>query len=499
MDFITRPHLYTLYALSGIFLGIGFVIPATWLLGFIGVAIFILALAKTTTAKQALIGGLVAWTTKSLFAISWFWSTYPITWIDLSLGKSEVLVVGLYWLTVSMFLGLGGSLVAGLWYWLKNRLPAIFGILLFPVLWVTGEVFSSLMFSLWTLGEGSTINTVFSFGYLGYLFGYHERLLLLASIGGVYLLSFTFILLSYLGCLVLTIFPRRKALLIISALVLVLWGSSGSVSTLASTYTTSEEGTVVAIIDTRFGDEFFKREDKATYKYEQVAEAVEAALLLSPDYIVLPEDSRYTNTEITPEAAYRFFRFVSSDSEAIVIDSGRVALKPHGGAQRATIYDGISKNGWATDKQYLVPQGEFMPYFYQVTLSALGMKKAVAEIGNKLSYRPGPISSQAHLPAVVPGVLFCFESADPYAVKRLLKERAVPFIAHPISHAWFHQSQILWQQQDIMLKVQALWSNVNIVSAGNQAFGALYTKDGKKMVGSPVKAGESWQVSLVRF
>jgi apolipoprotein N-acyltransferase len=75
----------------------------------------------------------------------------------------------------------------------------------------------------------------------------------------------------------------------------------------------------------------------------------------------------------------------------------------------------------------------------------------------------------------------------------------VPFIAHPTSHAWFHESKILWQQQDVMLKVQALWNDVAIVSAGNMAYGALYTKAGKKIQPTPVKTGESWQVSLVRW
>lgn len=138
-----------------------------------------------------------------------------------------------------------------------------------------------------------------------------------------------------------------------------------------------------------------------------------------------------------------------------------------------------------------------MPYFYIATLSAFGMREAVIEINKKLAYRPGPFATQADLPELVPGILFCFESADPNGVRRLLKERELPFIAHPISHAWFHESKILWQQQDVMLKIQALWNDVPIVSAANMAKGALYTPDGKKVLPVPIASGKSWQVSLI--
>ena len=128
-----------------------------------------------------------------------------------------------------------------------------------------------------------------------------------------------------------------------------------------------------------------------------------------------------------------------------------------------------------------------------------GFGDVAKKLQERFTYVPGPEPSQAQFAAHVPGILFCFESADPVAVKRLLAQRPVPFIAHPISHAWFHESELLWKQQDVMLKMQALWSGVPIVSAANMAKGALYTKEGKKILPTPKLSGESWEVSLVSW
>jgi hypothetical protein len=138
-----------------------------------------------------------------------------------------------------------------------------------------------------------------------------------------------------------------------------------------------------------------------------------------------------------------------------------------------------------------------MPAFYVTVLSALGMREAVTTIEKKLDYRPGPYVSQADLPSYIPSVLFCFAEADPLSVRRFVSEREVPFIANPISHAWFHSPESLWWQYDAMRKIHAVWNQVPIVTAGNMSTGAWYTTRGEKILPRMVASGEYWTVSLV--
>jgi apolipoprotein N-acyltransferase len=483
---------------AGLFIGIGFIWPLLWTLGIPGVALYIWALRQTATLKKALLGSYLTWTIKSLAAVVWFWSTYPIDWIEVSLGAAELPVIGVYFTTVGMFLGVGGIFFGALFWYTKKWLPKQLMPIFLALLWVAAEVVGSLAFSVGTFGEGGTVNTYFSFGYLGYLLANHSLLLPLAGVAGVYGLSFVGAVAGAYLALSITAENRRQTLgaigvglVFLSLSGMVLHGMQREVETAGET--------TVAIVNTRFGGDFFKRSDKDEYKFGVIAHAVDAALTLSPDYILLPEDSRFTNVDHTPARAYRFFRFQTQDASTVLIDTARTPLPDGRFSQRAVIYDGVAKEGFAVDKQYLVPQGEFMPHFYAVSLRVLGQQAVAKALNDRFSYRPGPLASQADLPSSVPAILFCFEAADPQGVRRLLAERAVPFVAHPISHAWFHESEILWHHFDVMLKVQAVWSGVPIVSAGNMVIGALYTPDGKKIQTPVVLEEDGFEIRLFSF
>lgn len=491
---ISRSYLYVLGVTSGVFLGIGFIWPFLWPLGFVGVALLIYSISESKTTWQASLLGFVIATVKSLVVLSLFWSVYPIRWLDLNLGNMELPLIGFYWITVSLFLSFGGAILAATFWQISKRVNLFLGGILFSLLLVLSEVVGALTFSFFTLGPGGSINTLYSLGSLGYLFGYNSPFIALASWGGVYVLSFVFALAGYLIWIVYLSFKLEKTF--VFAAIFILLMSYSSLNNSPEPIIDSENKVTVAVIDTRFGDDFFQREDKDAFKSRQINEAVESALSFKSDYIILPEDSRYTPANMSPEIAYKFFRFKNSDPKTILIDSGSLTASSGDTFLRATIYDGVSKKSWVADKQYLVPQGEYLPYFYSRGLELIGMKKAAEEISKKLPFRSGPISSQANFPNYVPAILFCFESSDPLSIRRLVKDREVPFVAHIVSHAWFHESEVLWQQLDSMLKIQAVWNKVPIISAGNMVKGSMYTRVGEKIQKSPVASGESWEVSL---
>lgn len=493
-DNLTTLQFCLLSVVAGICLGVGFVWTILWPVAILGVALFVFLVNKAGSLKKILVVSFLTAFIKSLLVIFWFWSVYPIRWLDLSLGAAELPLIGFYWLTVSLFISIGGIFLALLFWFVKRKLNLLLGLLIFPTLLVLSEVVGAVFFSIFTSGPGSSINTLYSFGSLGYLFGYNSSIITLANFGGVYVLSFFMATLGYLLWLVFYYFSHKKTL--VFAVFLLCAAVFSGFNNPSTNVNLPGKTITVAVVDTRFGDEFFKRGERDTYKLEQLNEAVKAAVKLNTDYILLPEDSRYVPGNISAEMAYRLFRFQNSDPRAILIDSGTLKVLNNETYLRSTVYDGISKRSWVADKQYLVPQGEYLPYFTSVTLKLVGMKKTEEIIAERLSFRPGPLSPQVSFPSHIPAILFCFESADPLSVRRLVKERDVPFVAHLVSHAWFHESEVLWQQLDSMLKIQAIWNGVPIISAGNMVKGSMYTERGEKIQKSPVATGESWQVSL---
>jgi len=141
-----------------------------------------------------------------------------------------------------------------------------------------------------------------------------------------------------------------------------------------------------------------------------------------------------------------------------------------------------------------------LPYFYKSILQFVGYQSAVDFLESKLSYRIGKDTSQSDFADHIPGILFCFESTDPLGVRTIMKERngEVPFIAHVISHAWFNNPRALWQQTEAMLRIQAIWNDTYIVSAGNHASGYTVTPLGAIVYPTVLDEGEYWKLHVTK-
>ena len=350
-------------------------------------------------------------------------------------------------------------------------------------------MFNTYVFSIATLGEGSYISDSYSYGYLGYLLAEHNIFLQLANWGGVYALTFGLVALVAVGIYLYPI-KRLAPAIMLGALLITANLSVGSYEPL---------GHKVALVETAFDAEFNVASTSVKLQKTLVIEALDAALVSSADYVVLPEDAHYTNLNLRPVGAYSWFRFQNKDTNAVVVDSGQANLPTGESIMRATVYDGQEKQAWQFDKQYLVPQGEYVPAFFSGLIGLLKFEDLKEALDSKVNYIPGPIVGQSDMPEHLPRVLFCFSSADPKAVKRLVGEAEVPFVAHITSHAWFHQPTILWKQQTAMLKVQAVWSGVAIVQATNMGEGRVYLPTGETYRPAVVSQGERWQVLVTEL
>lgn len=485
------------FLIAGIALGVGFIWPLYWWLVFPGVASFLVAVSRAETRTSVFWGGWLAGTIKMLFSIGWFWTTYPIRWIDLSLGWFELPVIGFYWLTVAISIGVSFGVFGLLLhllrrYWRRTWLVAA------CLLWVPAEVFGAWCFSLLTYGDGGQLHTLFSFGMAGYHLAEHPWLLQIARLGGVYTLSFTAVVggvLLYVWRIEFMRVIGRRCLVAVAVVVI---GSSF----LTTEQVTERSGQSVTIVDTTFGGvDFFSlpSDEREKERLTTLSEALSVALATNAPYVVMPEDSRVSHATHGPRTSFKYWQSLVGEVDSLVIDAGRVLIGPQTAALRATIYDPRGAVGHVVDKKFLVPQGEYMPLFYHSLLQVIGLGEIASAVSARLAYRPGPYQSQAAFPRHVPGILFCFEDADPLAVRRLVRERPVPFVAHPISHAWFSYPESLWQQFDAMLKTQAVWNQTPIVSAGNMVAGALYTPRGEKIVPTVVGVGDRFTVRMVSW
>lgn len=484
--------------LVGICLGIGFIVPILWWVGLISVWWVINALQEKVSIQKFVAVFFLIWTIKSLFAISWLWYTYPIDWVGNLSRSIQPVLIFMYWISGAMWLGMGGVVFVLVCLWAQRRLFSrqYQLLILIPCMWLLAEIAGTTIFSFFTGGAGSFIQSYFSFSMIGYLFAVTPLGLYLAGFLHVYGLTIVMVTFG----IILYVLSKRTSVLMLGSVCLILYLGCVFIN-LNGVYVSSNDNFVISI-DTQFDAEFLATDEGLVGKANIVAEAVITSVDLKPDVVLLPEDSRYLSSQFNDDnvnQAMAAFQFIHGDTQSIVIDSGRYATPEGLTVLRANVFDGRSDTLRQFDKQYLVPQGEYIPTLYGWIVRLLGYGDALDTLAQDSAYRRGPLVQTADIPNYLPGILFCFESVNPKGVSDLMKTRPLPFVAHPISHAWFHNPTFFWRRLDVMLQVQARYAGVPIVSAGNMASGKIYLPSGEIQSGKIVGEGERYQLREFRF
>jgi apolipoprotein N-acyltransferase len=479
-----------LCVLAGTLLGVSLVHALLWPLVFIGGVLTLHIAHKARSNRKAFFLGWAISCTKMLWVLAWFWSAYPVDWLGLSPGPFHIFLLCLYWIPAAITLGVGTGVFMYCYhrYLLACRLQLFVRAGLVGLLWMLCEVFGTFVFSLYTLGPGSSISPGFSFGNTGYALAEHHVLIFGATFMGVYGLCFLVgLCIFFLATLT---FPRRACLFVI--LVVTAFIPAPSISKGA-------HNIQVAIVGTSFSAPAPGNLLPYSERWRIHREYLDAALKTKSSAIVLPEDMRLSSWFDTEDELLTQLEASTSNS-VVLVDSNRV-VEDGVTVQRALIYDTIAHEVDYFDKQYLVPQGEFIPYVYRVLISLLYPRGSIADAVEETNYRPGINQATVITPNYVPPVLFCFESVTPFGVRNVLKNKQdAPYVAHIVSHAWFKRDpQMLWHQLDAMLRVQALYNQVTIVQAANLAPLKVYYPNGTSETPPPVASGNGWEVAVVRI
>lgn len=476
---------------SGILFGVAFLHPWLSWTSIIAAVLFLHAIFISPRPRTVFWGSVLAGTLKSAGGLAWVWHTYPLIWLGIPPGVPQLMLIGGYWLFFSVAVGSALAVCGGGMYFLVRRNRMF--IVAFPFLFVAAEVLGSLAASLYALGPGSTANINFSFGYFGYAVAQMPGMLPFAVFGGVYALSFLGALLALLIYGTVRPIGTYRIMATAFACFLIL-----AVLSAVSVYgrEVGLAGHHIIAVETHFDAELFTKQSGYEIKQTEIIRAVESALSFRPDILVLPEDSRFVSAFQSTEAALTFIENRSVNNEVILIDSGRMTDMHDVTVLRAHVFDTKRDSVHTIDKQYLVPQGEYIPYIASALLRVFGKEEFLATMNRNQSYRPG-----AHidaLPSGIPGILFCSESVIPSGVRTIVRKGTVPLIVHPVSHSWFHDPVLLTHQLHTMLAVHAVWNKTPILQAGNMTESRIYYPNGSTERGERIASDGRWELYVYK-
>lgn len=460
---------YFIFILAGVIGGLAFIHQWTAWLIFPYAILFLYGISHVKSLKKVLIGSYISGIIKAGIAISWLFYAFPFDWFTDALLYMQFIFLTFCWLGTALSIGLG-STVAGAISFFTRKYKMVQRIVL-PFVFVIADVAGAFFFSVYTLGPGNSLNTHFGFAMSGYALADHTLLKYFAMYGGVLALS---IILGICAQVALILVLKQKNTQMKIGAVSFLIG----IYIVTSTVTLSNDFKspslyTLATIETKFPATLkMESKDLAVRQHELLA-GVTTALSHNADIVLLPEDARLSVNK-NRELLLSELQALPHTSGAQIIDSARIPVTNEYTVQRSYAYDLDESKIYSSEKQYMVPLGEYLPYIHNYVLTLMGKNHLFEGFKNKSTLHE--ISHTA--PKNIPNIIFCFESSSPWIAYKKSSNRPSDIIVHPVSHGWFRSPKILWNQERQVLITQALFTNTPILQAGNLAPNILYLPNG---------------------
>lgn len=471
---------------SGLLLGIGFVFSGFPLypLAFVGAALFIIISTKAPSQKSAFFKG---WAIGLIFYVLVFANitigSFPIDWIGIENVVLQLFTIAVVWFLVSLAMAIGYGILGWLIFIFKTS--SWMNILTIPLLWVVCEMLSVWFFSLITFGPGTLFGGHFTLGFVGYLFANNLAVLQLASLGGVYLLSFTLVAIGTLIATWWTRTPKDKkwgrygVVLLSSIFFLII---SGIIySNLPSSHIiekTSDTVNVAAI--SRYADISF--DDDPIYWDERYIELRE---LITPlrdiDVLVFPEISAFLMTANYKKDNLSTTLKEINNEGVLLVDSANIIAADATLRSVATYY--IDNKVVTSEKQFLVPFGEYLPYLYVLPMRIFGQSEMVEEIISTRGYKPGINNKDPEINGATVAVRFCDELLSPSLYQKQVKNGATVLV-NMSSFSWFHGSNLIYKQIQNIAKVRAVENGRWYAQSGNMAPAFILDNHGRVVIES---------------
>jgi apolipoprotein N-acyltransferase len=490
-------YLYIAYTLSGALMGIGFIFTHFWWSTFLGVTVLYVVYNKSNSLSVFLYGSILAGTIKGIVAFSFLSTVIPIDWAPENSLAIQILFVCCVWFLSACAIG-SGLCVTGFIFWVtRNTLTAIAAPLQIIAL-VIGEIVGSIIWSIVFFEPLFTsIHSHFGYAMTGYTFAYHELLRATAIFGGIYSLTLVLSALSYTLAIFLGQCSRKNVLPTSTAIIgffLAFFYTAYISKTTSQKLPTSEDQTIhqVAAIATNFDTHSYKDTLKNKIIQEELELSILSALSHDIDVVALPEDARFT-TDKSDAEVFQWIRAHTLNPTVVLVDSMTAREGVGKTTLRGVIFDSFTETTSWSNKATLVPMGEYVPLIFELPIAFLHIAHYFAHMSYSESV------SRKYASEFHPSILYCFESSSPTLSKQKAHESSSPLIIHPVSHAWFHNPHALWNQENQMLIVQALYSGRSILQVGNKAPTKLYTPNGVAKEGLLVSETSDTKVLIFEY
>ena len=467
LRFPQSPFAFSLVLIiAGIIGGLSIAIPLLWPFVFLT----LIPLIDLTYRKEITLGAsfILGWLYGCVLigtTLYWIFNALPADWAGIHSPMAAFFITMFVWLVITI---VGGAFI-DLWVIAVKlsvrRQPT--DIVLVAVSWVIFEYLRMCGITLLAWGPGSILAPYFSFGMLGYALANSNALLQLARPGGVFALSLTVALVSFLLWAWLfkkwEIIPKPLTasfigLVSITYMMLCLFPFKAPHSPLS-----------VVTLSTDFPSTLVVSNEEQSSEVSEIEKDLETIGRSGnvPDVIVLPEDMRFIETlTVQGKDPASYLRSIFGKREALIVDSARVTgfIGTHG---QITFFSSTRGVVAIRNKLILTPIGEYTPTTVAWGMRLFGMSAEVQAMQGNRDYLPGDTPQGVEYHGATLIALLCSEMVSPTLYYDATRNSVDPILLNLSSQSIFHDSGNPYAELREMALVHSVWSDAPYFQSTN--------------------------------
>jgi len=414
----------------------------------------------------------------------WFFDVFPLDWVGIDINILGFFILFFSWfLTILISSSFIGLFSLGYIFFSRRN---FWDILLVPSLWVIFEYLRAWSFGFLWWGKESLLGPHWTFGNLAYSLVQNQNFKSISSIGGIYLVSFLFILINILLFILIKKIIKTDSPLNRIVYFLIILGIVGLIS---ATYFFSFSKKIdeenqkleIAVLQTQIPSFFRSSEETLKEKFQIQQQLLEEALQLHPslDIIVFPEGANF----LRQENSKKILAEHSFQKETFIIDSASIGSF-EGIKSIATFYSTQKGSLAHYQKILLSPVGEYLPYILEVPAEIIN-KKWVKKFERTRGQKRGQeliVFSGAN--GWRGGIFFCSETLSSN-FHREIADKGAEIFFNLGSLSFSHGSKNLDSQTQAMLQFRAAENGKYLVRATNYGSSYIINENGEIIKKTP--------------
>lgn len=471
--------------IAGSLLGIGFIFPILWPCAFFGAALLIYLIVQTPSFLNGVMYGYIGGIVMTMCALGPIaWGSLPLDWYGIGTPFIQIVVIIGTLLYGSLMLGIPTALFGVSIRFLKTGTWS--DIFVFPSVWVLCESLGTFLFYIAFFGPGSLFGTHFTLHFVGYQLASDSVLLQSAWLGGIYILSFIVICVGTLiwKCLSSQEERSKRKQAQVLCVLLFLWVLCHLVFLLPTIAEEQGEHIQVGVVSRYMPPALVQNSDFIEARFREMQTLITP--LRDIDVLVFSEGTSFlwTLRNGQHDHVYKTLETIGTTKQSpLIIDSEDVFNERGSLNSQATSFYG-GKHTVFSQKQFLLPLGEYIPTVYQFIVKLSGGTKLLESIVKNRGYEPGTAVSTVSLGAIQIAVRFCDEAMSPLLYRQQVQEGA-QVLVDISSLSWFHGSPTMYEQMKRVAKVRAVESGRWFIQSANMSPAFVINTHGEVVAETP--------------